>query len=55
MRLKDLPEINFATADPQKMAVEVVATVESLLGRKLERADPFARRRINHNSATTIN
>lgn len=41
MRLKDLPAINFATADPQEMAVEVVATVENLLGRKLERADPL--------------
>lgn len=41
MRLKDLPAINFATADPQEMAIEVVATVENLLGRKLERADPL--------------
>lgn len=41
MALKNLPEINFATADPQAMAIEVVSTVESLLGRTLERADPL--------------
>lgn len=41
MALKNLPEINFATADPQAMAVEVVSTVENLLGRTLERADPL--------------
>lgn len=41
MKLNELPAINFATADPQEVAVEVVATVEKLLGRKLERADPL--------------
>jgi len=41
MMLSQLPEINFATADPQQMAVEVVGTVERLLGRTLERADPL--------------
>lgn len=41
MSLKELAEINFATADPQEMAIEVVATVEKLLGRTLERADPL--------------
>lgn len=41
MALKNLPEINFATADPQQMAIEVVGTVEKLLGRTLERADPL--------------
>lgn len=41
MSLSDLPEINFATADPQETAIEVVKTVEKLLGRTLERADPL--------------
>ena len=41
MALNTLPEINFATADPQVMAIEVVSTVEKLLGRTLERADPL--------------
>ena len=41
MKLSDLPKINFATADPQQMAIEVVSTVEKLLGRTLERADPL--------------
>lgn len=41
MSLQDLPKINFATADPEVVATEVVATVEALLGRKLERADPL--------------
>lgn len=41
MRLKDLPELTFAAADPQAVDIEVVATVEALLGRKLERADPL--------------
>ncbi len=35
-----MEEINFATADPQAIELEVVATVEKLLGRPLERADP---------------
>lgn len=41
MKLSDLPKIDFATADPQQMAIEVVSTVEKLLGRTLERADPL--------------
>lgn len=41
MKLSDLPKIDFATADPQQMAIEVVNTVEKLLGRTLERADPL--------------
>lgn len=41
MNLNELPAITFATADPQEMAIEVVSTVEKLLGRKLERADPL--------------
>lgn len=39
--MKNLPEINFATADPAQIELEVVSTVEQLLGRKLERADPL--------------
>lgn len=41
MKLNELPEINFATADPAEMELEVVGIVEGLLGRKLERADPL--------------
>lgn len=41
MKLADLPAITFATADPEQIDIEVVATVEKLLGRKLERADPL--------------
>ena len=41
MKLKDVSPISFATADPDEIDVEVVATVEKLLGRKLERADPL--------------
>ena len=41
MRVKDLPAITFARADPEEMAIEVVSTVEKLLGRTLERADPL--------------
>lgn len=41
MTLADLPELTFATADPEEMALEIVGTVEELLQRKLERADPL--------------
>lgn len=41
MKLKDIKPLNFATADPDEIAIEVVATVEKLLGRTLERADPL--------------
>ena len=37
----NLPNINFATANPDEIELEVVSTVEQLLGRKLERADPI--------------
>lgn len=39
--MKTLPKITFARGDPQEIDIEVVATVEQLLGRKLERADPL--------------
>lgn len=41
MKLKDVSPISFATADPEEIAIEVVSTVENLLGRRLERADPL--------------
>lgn len=41
MLLKDVSPINFATADAEEIALEVVSTVEKLLGRPLERADPL--------------
>ena len=41
MRLADLPAITFAQADAEQIDIEVVATVEKILGRKLERADPL--------------
>lgn len=41
MKLNELPPINFATADPDGLELEIVAKVEELLGRKLERADPL--------------
>ena len=41
MKLKDVSPINFATADPDAIDIEVVSTVEKLLGRKLERSDPL--------------
>lgn len=37
----NLPDITFARGDPQEIDIAVVATVEQLLGRKLERADPL--------------
>ena len=41
MKLKDVSPINFATADPEEISLEVISTVEKLLGRPLERADPL--------------
>ena len=41
MKLSEISQINFATADPESIDVEVVSTVESLLGRTLARADPL--------------
>ena len=41
MKLKDVSPINFATADAESIDVEVVSTVEKLLGRTLARADPL--------------
>ena len=41
MNLSDLPEITFLTADAEETALQVVSTVEDLLQRKLERADPL--------------
>ena len=41
MKLSEISPINFATADPESIDVEVVSTVESLLGRTLARGDPL--------------
>lgn len=41
MNLSDLNELTFARADPEQMDLDIVGTVESLLQRKLERADPL--------------
>lgn len=41
MELKKLPEITFAAADPQEVELNILATVEGFLGRKLARADPL--------------
>ena len=41
MKLNELPQLTFAAADPEQIALDVVAKVEELLGRKLERADPL--------------
>lgn len=41
MKLKDVKPISFATADAESIDIEVVSTVEKLLGRTLERADPL--------------
>ena len=41
MLLKDVSPINFATADAEEIAIEVVSSVEKLLGRPLERGDPL--------------
>ena len=37
----NLPDINFATADADELDLEVCSAVESILGRKLARADPL--------------
>ena len=39
--MKNLPKIDFLTADPQEILAECVAIVEESLGRKLGRADPI--------------
>ena len=41
MKLKNLPDITFAESDPQTVELNIVTTVEGLLGRKLARADPL--------------
>ena len=41
MELKNLPDITFAESDPQAVELNIVTTVEALLGRKLARADPL--------------
>lgn len=41
MNLSELSPINFAQADSQELDLQIVSTVENLLGRKLERADPL--------------
>lgn len=41
MKFSDLPELTFASADPQQMDLKIVGTVEGFLGRTLERADPL--------------
>ena len=41
MKISELPQINFATADPQELLSEAISIVEDILGRKIERADPL--------------
>ncbi len=41
MTLKDLPELEFVSTDADALELEVVSAVETLLGRKLARADPL--------------
>lgn len=41
MNLEDLNKLTFASADPVQMDLDIVATVEGFLNRKLERADPL--------------
>lgn len=41
MNFSDLPELTFATADPEQTDLEIVSTVQKILGRTLERADPL--------------
>ncbi len=41
MNLSELSPINFATADPQELDLQIVSTVENLLGRTLARGDPL--------------
>lgn len=40
MKLSDLPEITFVTADAKETENEILTLAESILGRKIERADP---------------
>lgn len=42
MILQKLPSLTFADADPDKVVADAIATVESILGRSLARADPLA-------------
>lgn len=39
--IKNLPDINFARADPTELEQAVISAVETILERKLERADPL--------------
>lgn len=41
MELKDLESLKFADADPAEMELNILTTVEALLKRKLQRADPL--------------
>ena len=41
MKLTEYPELTFARADPDDLDLEIVTTVEGILGRKLARADPL--------------
>lgn len=41
MELKNLPDITFAESDPEAVDLQILTTVEALLGRKLARADPL--------------
>lgn len=41
MAYKNLPDITFAESDPDQVELDVLAIVEKLLGRTLERADPL--------------
>lgn len=41
MKLENLPAITFAQSDPRMLEIQILATVENILGRKLKRADPL--------------
>ncbi len=41
MNLKNLPELNFATADAEELLAKAQTICEGILGRNLERADPL--------------
>lgn len=41
MELKNLPGITFAESDPEAVDLQIITTVEALIGRKLARADPL--------------
>lgn len=41
MELKNLPDITFAESDPEAVDLQIITTVEALIGRKLARADPL--------------